>query len=236
MRSPRWVRRRQQRRPRRTRRWPARLVTGLAGLLLAFYLACTLLLVAYRWIDPPLTTVQLQRCLGSLLGPGSLCGRPHFVPLDQMSPHLGRAVIAAEDARFYQHHGVDWQALQEAAEANQRRAGKLRGGSTITQQLVKNLFLTAHQRWLRKALELPLALLADAILPKQRILELYLNVIEWGPGVYGAERAARYHYHRPSAALSRAQAARLAAILPSPQRRKPERMDRYSELILRRMR
>lgn len=111
-----------------------------------------------------------------------------------------------------------------------------RGASTITQQLVKNLFFTTHRSALRKIPEFTLAPLAELILPKRRILELYLNVVEWGPGVYGAEAAARYHYGIPAAAVDRTRAVRLAAILPSPRKRKPARMDRYSAAIETRMR
>lgn len=205
------------------------------GLVASFYLLCTLALFAYRWLNPPLTAIQMQRCLGSLWSGGAWCGRPTFVPIDEISRHLLRAVLVAEDDAFYQHWGIDWRAIRAAAEEN-ARGKRRRGGSTITQQLVKNLFLTTHSNWLRKAVELPLALLAELMLSKKRILELYLNVVEWGPGIYGAERAARFHYDKPAARLGREEAARLAAILPSPQRRKPQRMNRYSELILRRMR
>jgi monofunctional biosynthetic peptidoglycan transglycosylase len=122
--------------------------------------------------------------------------------------------------------------IDEAAKAGEPD----RGASTITQQLVKNLFLTTRGSYLRKVAEVPLALLAELILSKDRILELYLNVVEWGPGVFGAEAAARHHYHTSSAALSRDQAARLAACLPSPRRWRPQQMDRYSNIILQRMR
>ena len=158
-----------------------------------------------------------------------------FVPLAQISPNLQHAVVAAEDSRFYQHHGLDWSEMQQVMEQSQRRGHVTRGASTITQQLVKNLFLTTHSTWLRKVLEMPLALLADLILPKQRILELYLNVVEWGPGVYGAEAAARAHFGGTAAVLGREQAARLAAILPSPRTRKPQRMNSYAKVILQRM-
>jgi monofunctional biosynthetic peptidoglycan transglycosylase len=144
-------------------------------------------------------------------------------------------VIAAEDGRFFQHGGLDWFELQRVVEESQKHGRVSRGASTITQQLVKNLFLTTHSAWWRKALEVPLALLAELILPKRRILELYLNVVEWGPGIYGAEAAARSHYGASAAALGREQAARLAALLPAPRQRRPERMNRYAAIILRRM-
>jgi monofunctional biosynthetic peptidoglycan transglycosylase len=215
-------------------------VLRLAAILLvavpAGYAAlCALALMVFRVVDPPLTTVQVQRLVESLTAARLPEWRRRAVPIGAVSVHLQRAVIAAEDARFREHAGVDWRGLQDAVEDNMRRGRLWRGGSTITQQLVKNLFLTTHASFLRKALELPLALFADLILPKQRILELYLNVVEWGPGVFGAEAAAQFHYGIPAARLSRDQAARLAACLPSPRRRTPQRMDRYAAVITRRM-
>jgi len=161
--------------------------------------------------------------------------RYEFVPLNQISPDFQHAVIAAEDARFYQHHGFDWHAMQVAAEEDME-GGRLRGGSTLTQQLVKNLFFGTSRSILRKGAEFTLVPVAEMVLGKRRILELYLNVVEWGPGVYGAESACRYYYRIPARNIGREESARLAAILPSPLKRRPERMNRYSELILERMR
>ena len=161
--------------------------------------------------------------------------REKFVPLTRISPNLQHAVIASEDGHFYTHHGIDWEQVEQVAEES-RATGKVRrGASTITQQLVKNLFFTTHRNPVRKLFEYTLAPLADWILGKHRELELYLNVIEWGSGVYGVEAAAEYHYHMTAAQLDREQSARLAACLPSPRRRKPARMDHYSALILQRM-
>jgi monofunctional biosynthetic peptidoglycan transglycosylase len=161
--------------------------------------------------------------------------RYKFVPLSQISPDFQRAVIAAEDARFYQHHGLDWHAMQIAAE-DDMEGGRLRGGSTITQQLVKNLFFGTDRSILRKGAEFTLVPAAELVLGKRRILELYLNVVEWGPGVYGAEAACRYWYRTSARNVDRQQSAELAAILPSPLKRRPEYMTRYSALILDRMR
>jgi monofunctional biosynthetic peptidoglycan transglycosylase len=161
--------------------------------------------------------------------------RYKFVPLSQISPDLQHAVIAAEDARFYQHHGLDWHAMQIAAE-DDMEGGRLRGGSTITQQLVKNLFFGTGRSILRKGAEFTLVPAAELVLGKRRILELYLNVVEWGPGVYGAEGASRYWYQTSARNIDRQQSAELAAILPSPLKRRPEHMTRYSALILDRMR
>lgn len=194
-----------------------------------------LMLVTARWIDPPTTVVQAERRLQAWIHRTPYRKRYDFVPLSQISPALQHAVIAAEDARFYQHHGFDWHAIQLAAE-NDMEGGRTRGGSTITQQLVKNLFFGTNRSILRKGAEFALVPVAELVLGKRRILEIYLNVVEWGPGVYGAEPASRYYYRTGARELDREQAARLAAILPAPRRRRPERMDRYSGIILERMR
>jgi len=158
------------------------------------------------------------------------------VPLASISLNLQHAVIAAEDARFYQHHGIDWQVVDKVVE-NDLEKGKVgRGGSTITQQLVKNLFATTARSWLRKIFEFSFAWVAEVILGKQRILDLYLNVIEWGPGIYGAEAAAQTYFHTSAAHLTREQCAHLAAIIPDPRRRRVTRMNEYSDAILVRMR
>lgn len=161
--------------------------------------------------------------------------RYKFVPLRQISPDLQHAVIAAEDAHFYQHHGFDWHQIQIAAE-DDLEGDRTRGASTITQQLIKNLFFGTGRSILRKGAEATLVPVAEFVLGKQRILELYLNVVEWGPGIYGAESASGYYDGTAARNIGREQAARLAAILPAPLRRRPERMDRYSAIILERMR
>lgn len=158
-----------------------------------------------------------------------------FVRLSQISPDLQHAVIAAEDVRFYQHHGFDWHAIEIAAE-DDMEGGRIRGGSTLTQQLVKNLFFGTGRSILRKGAEFTLVPVAELVLGKQRILELYLNEVEWGRGVYGAESACRYYYRTSARNIDREQSARLAAILPLPLKRRPDHMNHYSELILDRMR
>jgi len=192
------------------------------------------MLAAARWIDPPTTAVHMQRRVQSWIHRTPYRKRYQFVPLSRISPNLQHAVIAAEDGRFYQHHGFDWEAIQLAAEEN-LEGGRIRGGSTISQQLVKNLFFGTRRSFFRKGAEFALVPVAELILGKQRILELYLNLVEWGPGVYGAEAACRYWYRSSARYVGRDPAARLAAILPSPRRRNPERMNRYTGIILRRM-
>ena len=193
-------------------------------------------LLALRYIDPPTTGVQIQRRVESLFASGSYKKRQTFVPLHRISPQLQHAVIAAEDGNFYRHYGIDWGQVRQVIEDSADAGEVTRGASTIPQQLVKNLFFTTHANPVRKALEFTLAPMAVMILGRNRLLELYLNVIEWGPGVFGAQAAAEFHYHTSAAALSREQSSRLAAILPSPRRRKPERMTQYSAIIQERMR
>ena len=192
------------------------------------------MLVAARWIDPPTTAVHMERRLQAWIRHTPYRERYEFVPLTQISRDFQHAVIAAEDQSFYQHHGFDWHAIQIAAE-DDMEGGRTRGGSTLTQQLVKNLFFGTGRSILRKGAEVTLVPVAELVLGKRRILELYLNVVEWGPGVYGAEAACRYHYGLSARNIDREQAARLAAILPLPLKRHPDRMNRYSGLILERM-
>jgi len=203
------------------------------GVALVWALA-VLILVAARWIDPPTTAVHMERRLQAWIHSTPYHERYEFVPLSQISLDFQHAVIAAEDARFYQHHGFDWHAMQIAAEEDME-GGRIRGGSTLTQQLVKNLFFGTGRSILRKGAEFTLVPVAELVLGKQRILELYLNVAEWGPGVYGAESACRYYYRTSARNIDRQQSARLAAILPLPLKRRPDQMNRYSGLILERM-
>jgi monofunctional biosynthetic peptidoglycan transglycosylase len=206
----------------------------LIGVALLWSLA-VLMLVAARWIDPPTTAVHMERRLQAWIHHTPYHERYEFVPLSQISPDFQHAVIAAEDAGFYQHHGFDWHAMQIAAEEDME-GGRIRGGSTLTQQLVKNLFFGTGRSILRKGAESTLVPVAELVLGKQRILELYVNVVEWGPGVYGAESACRYYYRTSARSIDREEAARLAAILPLPLKRRPDHMNRYSGLILERMR
>jgi monofunctional glycosyltransferase len=206
----------------------------LIGAALLWSLA-VLMLVAARWIDPPTTAVHMERRMEAWIHHRPYHERYEYVPLSQISPDFQHAVIAAEDARFYQHHGFDWQAMEIAAE-DDMEGGRIRGGSTLTQQLVKNLFFGTGRSILRKGAEFTLVPVAELVLGKKRILELYMNEVEWGPGVYGAEAACRYYYRTSARDIEREHAARLAAILPLPLKRRPERMNHYSELILERMR
>jgi monofunctional glycosyltransferase len=193
------------------------------------------LLLPLRWVDPWFTGVQAQRRVESWFAAGRYQKRYTPVALGKISPHLRHAVVAAEDGRFFQHWGIDWAELWKVTEKGVDSRKSLRGASTITQQLVKNLFFTTHRNPVRKVAEFGLAPAAELVLGKDRILELYLNSVEWGPGVFGAEAAARYHYGVGAGALSREQAARMAACLPAPRRRRPAAMHQYGAIILDRM-
>jgi monofunctional biosynthetic peptidoglycan transglycosylase len=209
-------------------RW---VVIGVVGL----WMVAALMIVAARWIDPPTTAVHVQRRMQAWIHNTTYHERYRFVPLSQISSDLQHAVIAAEDARFYQHHGFDWQEIQIAAEDDLEGDRRARGASTITQQLIKNLFFGTGRSFLRKGVEATLVPVAEFALGKKRILEIYLNVVEWGPGIYGAESACRYYDETDARNIGREHAARLAAILPAPLKRRPERMNRYSAIILKRM-
>ena len=186
-------------------------------------------------MDPWFTTVQAQRRIESLFSGERYHKQQTQVPLSQVSKNLQHAVIASEDARFYQHRGVDWEILEKLVEEDIEEGKITRGGSTITQQLVKNLFATTHRTYWRKALELTLAPVAEMILSKQRILELYLNNIEWGSGVFGAEAAADFYYRTTASKLTRDQASRLAVCIPAPRKRKPSQMGKTASIVLHRM-
>jgi monofunctional biosynthetic peptidoglycan transglycosylase len=205
----------------------------VVGVVLLWSLAA-LILMAARWIDPPTTAVHIERHVQAWIHGTPYRERYKFIPLSQISPELQHAVIAAEDTRFYLHHGFDWDQIQIAAEED-LEGERTRGASTLTQQLVKNLFFGTGRSFLRKGAEASLVPVAEIVLGKRRILELYLNVVEWGPGIYGAESASRYYDETSARNIGREQAARLAAILPAPLKRRPERMNKYSAIILQRM-
>ena len=176
---------------------------GTALVAVGLVVSLLTLVVLYRWVNPPISTLMVGRILA-----GTAIERT-WVPLDRISPNLMRAVILSEDGGFCRHGGVDWAAIEEAIEGD-------RGGSTITMQLVKNLFLWPSRSYVRKAIEIGLAYLVEALWPKRRILEIYLNVAEWGDGVFGAEAAAQTHFGKRAARLTAQEAALLAAALPNP--------------------
>ena len=191
----------------------------LAGIVL-FWLGG---LVLFRYVDPPLTATML---ISAVEHRAWLEHRS--VRLGDISPQLQRAVIASEDGRFCAHAGIDFDALQDAL-ADYEDNGRLRGASTISMQVARNVFLWTGGGMVRKAIEAPLALALDAFWSKRRILEIYFNVAEWGPGIFGAEAAAQHYFRKPASALSSAEAARLAAVLPNPIRWSAARPTQYIE-------
>jgi monofunctional glycosyltransferase len=212
-----------------------RVVLLIALLPVAYYVLCVLGLVYLRFLPPVTTGVQVQRSVERLVAGERPVLRYRWRSSDRIASHVPRAVVAAEDSRFFQHRGFDWEELRKARERAEARGEPMRGASTLTQQLIKNLYFTTHRNPVRKAYEWALTPPAEWILGKDRILELYVNVVEFGPGVYGAEAAARHHYGTAAANLSRHQAASLAAVLPAPLQRRPQAMGWYTSIIERRM-
>ncbi|MEX0814553.1 MAG: monofunctional biosynthetic peptidoglycan transglycosylase [Dongiaceae bacterium] len=206
---------------------------ALLLLAAAFFLTSTFLVALYGAVAPPATPLMLIR---AAVGDGL---NRDWKSYDEISPHLIRAVIAAEDARFCEHAGFDWREIDEAW-ASFKRGGRLRGASTITMQTAKNLFLWPGRSYLRKGLEVYFTLLLELALDKQRIIELYVNVAEWGRGIYGAEAAAQAYFKKSAADLTRREAALLAAVLPNPRLWSPARptasIVRKAATILARMR
>ncbi|MCE9649065.1 MAG: monofunctional biosynthetic peptidoglycan transglycosylase [Parvibaculum sp.] len=189
----------------------------LGDLLLALFVLPALILLLYRVMPPPVTPLMLIRLAE---GHGGIT--KSWRPLSRISPNLQRAVIASEDAKFCTHSGFDWDAVDRALEHNQAGGG-LRGASTISMQTAKNLFLWPERNFIRKGAEAYLTVWLEALLPKKRILELYLNEIEWGPGLYGAEAAAQEYFGVSAAHLTSRQAALMATALPNPLGWRPDR-------------
>ncbi|WP_333843982.1 monofunctional biosynthetic peptidoglycan transglycosylase [Pelomicrobium sp.] len=188
----------------------------------------------------PQSTAFMERRLAELRRDHPNAQLKHrWVPYGRISPHLKRAIVAAEDARFLEHDGFDFEAIQKAYEKNLREGRIVVGASTISQQLAKNLFLSPERTPWRKAQEALITVMLEAVMSKRRILEIYLNVIEWGNGVFGAEAAARHYFGTSAAALNEWQAARLAAMVPNPRyydrRRSTRWLERKTEIILARM-
>lgn len=202
--------------------WLRRIVLGLLIAIGALVLS----VVAFRFINPPITPVMVvEKLRGATL-------RRQWVPLEKISPNLRLAVVSSEDGRFCDHWGVDWGAVRDAVNAAHSLRG-VRGASTIPMQTAKNLYLWTRRSYLRKALEAPLAYLMSAIWPKRRMMEVYLNIAQWGPGVFGAEAASQYYFRKPASRLTRHQAALLAAALPNPRARNPAKPNRRMRLIAR---
>jgi len=169
-------------------------------------------IVLLRWVDPPITTTQL----GSLLEGNGL--KRDYVPLKEISPSAGLAVIAAEDQLFPDHNGFDWKSIEKAMQHNEKKPKRIKGASTISQQVAKNVFLWQGRSWFRKGLEVYFTFMIETVWGKKRILEMYLNVAEMGKGVFGIEAASQKYFKKPASKLTRLQAAMIAACLPNPKK------------------
>ena len=207
-------------------RWLGKGVVAAIALLLIYQL--WLFAHVLWWIDHnPRSTAFMAAGLARQQGKNPDAALRHkWVPYDRISPHLKRAIVAAEDANFLDHNGFDVAGIQKAVEKNLKKGRLVAGGSTISQQLAKNLFLSGERSFIRKGQEAIITLMIESTWSKRRILEVYLNVIEWGNGVYGAEAAARRYYKTSAANLSRDQAARMAAMVPNPRRYENHRSSR----------
>ena len=197
--------------------WRRRILLCLAWLVGGFLALCLLLVLVFRFVPVPTSGLMLQRRVESWSGDRPYTARHRWVPLEEISPSLGVAVIAAEDQNFADHFGFDWQAIEKAVQHNETSRRK-RGASTVSQQTAKNLFLWSSRSWTRKGLEAWFTLLIEAGWSKKRILEVYLNIVEFGDGVYGAEAAAQTYFGKPAKRLTPSEAALLAAVLPNPRK------------------
>ncbi len=197
-------------------RWVRRLLLGLVALVLLYQLWLFGWVVLWNWVSPDMTRFMEIRLSELQAKDPRAQLKKHWVDYGKISIHLKRALIAAEDDLFTQHDGFDWDGIQRAMEKNQRRGKIVAGGSTISQQLAKNLFLSPAKTPWRKAQEAVVTLMIETVWSKQRIFEVYLNVIEWGNGVFGAEAAARHYFGLGAGQISPEQAARLAGMVPSP--------------------
>jgi monofunctional biosynthetic peptidoglycan transglycosylase len=206
--------------------WQRRIVKVLAWIVALPFL----LTLVYAVVPPPFSNVMVERLFS---GNGL---HKDWVSLDEMSPALAAAVITSEDARFCAHHGVDWVEMQGVVtDVFDEEEGPVRGASTISMQVAKNLFLWDGRSFIRKGLEMPVALWMDLIWTKRRMIEVYLNIVEWAPGVYGAEAAAQLHFKKSASKLTRKEAALLAAVLPNPIKRQAGRPSKKVKKIANRI-
>jgi monofunctional biosynthetic peptidoglycan transglycosylase len=196
--------------------------------LILFFTSTVFFVLLYRFVNPPVTPLMVIRNVQQVINGEPLRLIKNWKSLDEISPQLQLAVVASEDNRFMEHAGFDLEAIKKAQDYNDRKKGKkTHGASTISQQTAKNVFLWPDRTWVRKGLEVYFTFLIEKIWGKKRIMEVYLNVIEMGDGIYGAEAASQNYFHKSAASLSREQAALLTAILPNPRKWDPSRPSTY---------
>ena len=222
-----------------SRRWIKWLFLGPLLIVFLVQLYFFLMVCWYAQVNPRMTNMMSDQLSALRDKDPNAKLVQQWVPYNSISPNLKRAVIASEDANFADHDGVDWEALQKAYERNNKKHKVVGGGSTITQQLAKNLFLSGSRNYVRKGQEMIIAFMLETVMSKERILELYLNVVEYGRGIFGAEAAARHYFHVSAANLGSAQAAKLAVMLPNPRyydrHRDTNYLARRTNLIVNRM-
>jgi monofunctional biosynthetic peptidoglycan transglycosylase len=208
------------------RNYAGKALQWIKWIAIVFFTLSMLPVIVFRFVPPPVTPLMIKRAIERSAADKKPLIRKDWVRLKKISPHLIQAVVAAEDNRFLEHWGIDMQAIEKAVEHNKRHRRK-RGASTITQQTAKNVFLWPARTYTRKAFELYFTTMIELTWSKKRIMEVYLNVIEMGDGIYGAEAAARKYFHKPAAQLTRGEAALIAAALPNPRKRNPAAPSAY---------
>ena len=212
------------------RSWPGRIARALLGLVLLFVLVTAVSVLSLRWINPPYSAFMLQAQIGAWAsGDRGYVSRHTWAGMSHISPNLPLAVVASEDQKFPEHSGFDVEAIEKAYALNQH-SHHVHGASTISQQVAKNLFLWSGRSYFRKGLEAYFTVLIEACWSKRRILEIYLNIAQFGQGIYGAEAAAQHFWHKSASQLTRSDAAVLAAVLPNPQRFSAAAPSRYIQL------
>lgn len=190
--------------------------------VLLFFGSTLFFVLLYRFVNPPVTPLMVSRVIGQIIHGEKVKMSKQWVSLDKISPDLQLAVVASEDNLFLEHHGFDFNAIDKAQAYNERKKGKkVHGASTISQQTAKNVFLWSGRSWVRKGFEVYFTVMIEFVWPKKRIMEVYLNVIEMGDGIYGAEMASESYFNKPAAKLTRSEAALIAAILPNPRKWSP---------------
>jgi monofunctional biosynthetic peptidoglycan transglycosylase len=209
--------------------WARRIGLVVLAIMLGLFLS----IIAFRFVNPPITPVMVaEKLRGTTL-------KYRFVPLEDIARDLPLAVIASEDGRFCNHWGVDWAAVKDAVQEARKRGRDFRGASTIPMQTAKNLYLWTDRSYVRKVLEVPLAYLLTLFWPKERVIEVYLNIAQWGPGIFGAEAASQHYFRKSASQLTRREALLLAVSLPAPRLRNPgkpsQRMLRMAKAVERRM-
>lgn len=214
------------------RSWFRILVLGVA----TFFLTTILLVLVYRWVPVSMTPLMVLRVVENLAAGKPIHLEKNWTPLSSLSPKLQRSVVAAEDFKFFEHDGFDWDAIEKAIRHN-KNGRRIRGGSTISQQVAKNVFLWPKRSWFRKGLEAYFTVLIERLWGKERIMEVYLNVVELGDGVYGVEAASERFFKKPAKNLSSSEAALLAAVLPNPRRfsiQRPSPYTRFRQTMIQR--